>query len=390
MTTETTEAKVSVQKHETKITDEMIANLKSRIGKEICKSVDELGFIGAEFRSNDIRHFCKGIGDFNPLFADPDYATKTSYGKQVMPPGAILEMEQLDPEHEGLRGCRAILEASCLEWNSPILMGDSLRGKTIVTAVRSVPGLDRVIVQDYETVISNQKGETVGTVTNSWRSYERGSAMELMLYGRREPASYTREQIDEILQEYKREEEKNLIRGATPRNGESVQVGEDIPYIVKGPTTRTQRATLWPDTGFSGGRIVKWYHGMGEGLEQYEKYPELFVLNENGAPEPAESVEWLHERAQSLLGVPGSLEMESERLHWTIQLLTNWQGDGGFLRKLDLKFPNINLMGDLTRCYGKVKSKSSDNGKHVVEIDLWNANQTGDTVTVGTAEIILP
>ena len=390
MTTETIETKVPVQKHKTKITDEMVASLKDRIGKEICKSVDELGHIGAEFRNNRIRHFCKSIGDFNPLFADPDYAAKTSYGKQIVPPGAILDMEQLDPEREGLCGCRVILEASCLEWNRPILRGDSLHAKTVVTAVRAVPGLDRVIVQDYETVVSNQEGEEVGVVKNSWRSYERGSAMELMLYGRREPASYTREQIEEIHQEYKQEEESNLVRGATPRNWDDVQIGEEIPCIIKGPTTRTQRVTLWPDSGFSGGRIVRWYHGLGEGFEQYEKYPELFVINENGTPEPVESVEWLHERAQYLLGVPGSLEMESERLHWTIQLLTNWQGDSGFLRKLDLKFPNINLMGDLTRCYGKVKNKCDDDGIHVVEIDIWNANQLGATVTIGTAEIVLP
>jgi hypothetical protein len=83
-------------------------------------------------------------------------------------------------------------------------------------------------------------------------------------------------------------------------------------------------------------------------------------------------------------------EVNSERIHWTAQLLTNWMGDDGFLKKLDLEFPRINIMGDITRCYGKVIGKRVDDGKHVVDIEVWNINGVGDTVTTGTAEVILP
>jgi len=71
-------------------------------------------------------------------------------------------------------------------------------------------------------------------------------------------------------------------------------------------------------------------------------------------------------------------------------MLTNGQGDDGLLKKLDLKFPTINMMGDITRCYGKVIGKRIEEGKNVVEIDVWNVNQEGDTVTTGSAEVVLP
>jgi hypothetical protein len=71
-------------------------------------------------------------------------------------------------------------------------------------------------------------------------------------------------------------------------------------------------------------------------------------------------------------------------------MLTNWAGDRGFLHKLTIRFPTFNIMGDTTWCHGRVEGKRVEDGRHVVEIEVWNENQLGSRVTAGNAEVVLP
>jgi hypothetical protein len=200
---------------------------------------------------------------------------------------------------------------------------------------------------------------------------------------------WTREEIEGIHQEYKAEEPRHIIRGRDVLRAGDVKVGDRIPYMTKGPSTTTKRVSLVHSSGFTSVDTASWYHGHGEAVDQPGKWPELFFRNEHNAPEPVKGAEWSHVRAQRFLGVPGAKEAEEERFHWTAQMLTHWQGDEGFLKKLDVEFPAINMLGDATRCYGKVAGKRTEGGKQIVEIDVWNINQVGDTVTKGKAEVVL-
>lgn len=388
---------VEYPRHTSKITDEAIAELKSLIGQEIRIPVEDWRIEDAKYGIGDIKVLCRAIGDFNPLFFDPEYAKETRYGRQVVPPSIIAEMLQIDPGREVLRGSRPILEAVALEWQIPILDGDAVLGKTCVSKVEEVAGSSsdgRVVRQEYETTITNQRGETVGTAKHTFGCYERGSAAEAALFSDREPAIYNRDEIEAIHQEYRGEAEANVIRSGESRKWDEVRVGERPRHILKGPTTPsaapylTKRVNSPFGLGYSGG-IHRWYDGLDDIWEKPERWPELFLLNEHGAPEPLEAIEWTHVRSMRFLKLPAK-EANSERIHWTAQLLTSWMGDDGFLKRLGLKFPRINIQGDITRCYGKVSGKRVDDGKHLVEVEVWNINGVGDTVTTGTAEIILP
>lgn len=394
----TTNKEVQFKKHTTKITDEALAELRNMVGKEIvgegiAHPREDWEIEDAKFSVADVRRLCRAIGDFNPLFVEEGYAKKTRFGRPVVPPSIVLEEEQLDPEMGALVGCRAVLKAASVEWYMPILQGDALLGKSYIRNIQEVTAsLDdgRVVTQDLETLVSNHRGEKVATVKTSWNCYERGSAAELSIFDGREPAMWNSDQIESIHQEYRGEEASGVIRGAEPRHWEEVKVDERIPYILKGPTTTTKRVSLIILAGFTFQETFEWYHGHGEAFEQLEKWPDLFFPNEFGSLEPVKGMEWSHDRAQRLLGVPGAKEANSERLHWTTQMLTNWQGDDGFLKRIDLKFPAINMMGDITRCYGKVIGKRVEEGKKVVDIEVWNINQVGETVTTGSAEVVLP
>jgi hypothetical protein len=71
--------------------------------------------------------------------------------------------------------------------------------------------------------------------------------------------------------------------------------------------------------------------------------------------------------------------------------MTNWMGDGGFLKKLDVQVRRFNIVGETTWCKGKVISKYiKDDGLPMVECQIWAENQRGETTAQGKALVILP
>src|SRR5690606_5669686 len=80
-----------------------------------------------------------------------------------------------------------------------------------------------------------------------------------------------------------------------------------------------------------------------------------------------------------------------QRLAWMDNLVSNWIGDHGFLRKLDLRLTAPCLVADTTWCRGRVVEKLIDEGRHeaIVRLSLWSENQRGEVTSTGSAEVLL-
>ncbi|MCZ7643332.1 MAG: hypothetical protein M5U33_12485 [Pseudorhodoplanes sp.] len=60
-----------------------------------------------------------------------------------------------------------------------------------------------------------------------------------------------------------------------------------------------------------------------------------------------------------------------------VQLLTDWAGDKGRLRKLALQFRNFMIPGNVLTCGGRITAKAVEDGKGRVDLELWIKNQDG-------------
>lgn len=369
-----------------KITDEDISGIQKRIGEEIIGQQEEWQVDESRLLRSRIRHWAVMIGDMNPLYLDLEYAEKTKWGTIICPPGILLEAGQLEPGIDIFPGSRGILTSVSLQWNIPLKYKDVLFGRTWIREVRDItgdPSQGRVACIEYESRGINQNGEEMGTVRETWNCCERGSKAERELFRGREPAFYTHEDIEQIGEEYAKEE----VRGAEARYWEDVKIGDDLPPVIKGPTTFNATNLQIKRVG----RGISWWYGAHGGAFEIERErPGLFFLNEHGAPEPILTTDWDHVTVRQFQGLPGAIELNSERVHWIIQLLTNWQGDNGFVWKLDLTFPKLNLLGDTTWCRGRVVDKHARGKDRVVAVEVWTDNQAEEKTTEGTAEIILP
>lgn len=366
-----------------RITDEGIAELRKLIGVERTGSSMH-GEMKAMTVSRDlIRRFAVGIADMNPLFLDEEYAKASPYGSIILPPGMLSMMERVNGATDGLPGCHTIWRHATLEWFLPLRLGDTLKSSTRLTEVREVEskfGGGKAATQDYETTVKNKDGEVMGTFKTSWLRFERRKSKSSGKYMARPLAHYTPEEIEDIKAQYKRE----VRRGSQPLYWEDVQIGEEIPPKIKGPTTTISKIAFELAGGPGG-----WVVGHELAFELFERHKGLPFINEQGIPEVPLAIHWSNERCQRILGLPGAYEAGYERVNWMVQGYMNWMGDHGRMKKLFVKFPRFSLLGDTTWCKGKVVDKRIEGKDHIVTLDIWTDNQIEET-TRGEAEMILP
>ncbi len=72
------------------------------------------------------------------------------------------------------------------------------------------------------------------------------------------------------------------------------------------------------------------------------------------------------------------------------QLLSDWAGEKGTVRKLSIQFRSFMIPGDVLHCGGKVTKKYLDGGKGHVELELWMKNQKGVNCVPGKGVVELP
>ena len=86
---------------------------------------------------------------------------------------------------------------------------------------------------------------------------------------------------------------------------------------------------------------------------------------------------------------------------WLCQLMTDWAGEAGRLKKLSCQFRGVDLPrlmktmeepheGDTWWCKGTVTNKYVEGNEHCVDCDIRVENAKGETTTPGKATVVLP
>jgi acyl dehydratase len=361
-----------------KITEQALAELRRRIGAPIEPPPAHV----TEATRDTIRHYAHGIGDDNPLWTDEAYAQKTNHGCLMAPPTILYAFDRIVSGYVGgLPGIHAMYAGTEWEWFRVIRVGDRISAKSFLKALIEKPSsfAGRAIQQIYTTEFFDQAGDLVARADSWCMRTERDTAREKGKYQAVAPTHYRPEDIEKIREDYKKEER----RGATPRFYDDVEVGEKLPWVVKGPMTPTMciaYAQGW------GGLYIR-AHRLA--FDMYDKHPALGIPNPEGVPEPPERVHWDSEFARRV-GVPAAFDYGPERVSWMGHLMTNWMGDAGFLKELKVQVRRHNILGDTTWCQGEVTGKEIKDGTPLVYCRLWGDNQRQERSVAGSATVILP
>jgi acyl dehydratase len=367
-----------MQEQDAEITEEKIAELKKRLG---VVWRPRQPYFNTAATKDAIRHFCHGIGDTNPLFTDEEYARKTKYGRLVAPP-CFLYSVYWPAQGRGMPGIHAWHSGDDWEFYHPILEDDEITYTNTLVDVQEKESkmAGKTVIQYHEIKYMNQRGELVAKSLDWCVRAGRHSSAEKGKYMHIEQATYTQEEMKRIYSAYEQEE----IRAAAPRYWEDVESGDELGPVVKGPLSLRD--------------IIAWLMGAGTPFIRAHVYAYSFLKRHpgtdmmdstSGRMDIPELVHMQESRAKEI-GLPGAYDYGCQRISWLGNLLTNWMGDDGFIRRLRAELRRFNMIGDTTWLKGKISTKYKKEGQKLVDIECWAENQRGEITMPGFATVQLP
>ena len=89
-------------------------------------------------------------------------------------------------------------------------------------------------------------------------------------------------------------------------------------------------------------------------------------------------------------GLPGVIIHGALKNAFLGQLMTDWIGERGTLRKLSCQYRGMDVPGDTLTGKGTVTRKYQEGGQNLVDCDIWLENGKGEKTTPGTATVQLP
>ena len=326
---------------------------------------------------DNVRRFGDGVGDYNPLWRDEAHAAASRFGMVTAPPpflysvtlGVVAgETGAIDRRRVSTQYLPVNYAGAEIEFVRPIWLGDRLTaqeqvGETIRKRSRRIGAIN---FNTGLVTFTNQRRERVATIrtlmaryenTGHTLDYDRTPQADGDSQGAAEPA-------DPLVWERQR-------RGAKTRYFEDVAEGETLPALKKGTYTVTE--------------LFLFTHGvLGTGRASRA------ALEAEGSADLGGGGRFDAEHAQKRRNMPGQFDFGPQRVCWLSQLVTDWMGNDGTLKKLHASIRHPNVVGDTNTLYGEVTRKIAAGGEHLVELAIRNENQSGLATAMGTAIVALP
>ena len=366
---------------EGRITDEAIEKARQMIGLQLRPEGPYL----QDATPDTLRNFCNGVGDMNPLYRELEYGRGTRFGSMIAHPMFPYAFGWPGRSRWGLAGVHGFYAGNDWEYFRNLRPGDRIGAIERVVDVEEKDSAfsGRLVLQYVETSFVNQRDELVARVLGWTTRHERKAARDKGKYKDIdiEASSYTPEQLDAIDRMALSEPER--IRGDRTLYWEEVEVGQELPPIVRGPLSLMDTMGFLVGTGRG--------HTHGVLLQGAAKHPGHFFRN----PEAGTAIEYTgigHHRdsVAKQVGVPGTYDYGPQRTAWMCSLVSNWMGDAAFLKRLRADLRRFNMVGDTTWCRGRVSGKRVEDRRHLVDLEIWSDNQREEVTTKGVATVVLP
>jgi acyl dehydratase len=333
-----------------------------------------------------IRHYSHGIGDDNPLYCDPEYAASSPFGTVVAPPTFLYSVFD-GAIGAGLPGIQPIFAGTEWTFYRHVRRGAELVADSVFGPVRRLTGstASEMLIQTADTTYLAD-GEVVARALASTFRVPRRGARGGLEYETRDEYRYTAEEHAEIraaaLGEFR--------RGAERLDLSTVQVGDEIGTVVKGPI---DRITM---TSYYAGCIGSPGYKACEIAWKYRDYAENDTTKLPTNYDPSYFAETVlpslgHQDADvaNEIGMPNAYDNGPQRCGWFAHAVTNWAGDHALLHQLAVRLRRPDIFGDTLWIKGVVDAVSVQQGYGVVDLVLEGVNQLGVTTATATATVLV-
>lgn len=333
-----------------------------------------------EANLDNIRRFGDGVGDYNPLYRDEAHAAASRFGMVTASPPFLYsvslgvtagETGGIDRERVSTVHLPVNYAGAEIEFVRPIWLNDRITcTEQVGETMRKESGrVGKIAFNTGLVTYTNQRQEVVATIRTLMARFE--NTGHTMTYDRT-PKAEEGEEAPKVIVEpadplvWERER-----RGVETRFWEDVIEGEKMPPLKKGTYSVTE--------------LFLFTHGvLGTGRTP-RKY-----LEAEASPDLGGGGRFDEEHAKKRRNMPGQFDFGPQRVCWLCQMVTDWMGDDGLLRKMHASVRHPNIVGDTNTVYGEVTKKYIEDDEHLVELQVVNQNQSGLSTALGTAIVSLP
>jgi acyl dehydratase len=241
-----------------------------------------------------------------------------------------------------------------------------------------------MIIQSALCRYENQDGELVAEADARTFRVPRRRATDGLAYEPRSEHRYTDEELDAVRSEAVSE----FRRGAELLN--DVQIGDDVPAVIKGPIGRIDMTAYYAGCpGSPGYKSVEmaWKYRTWA-IDDVDRLPSNYdpsYFAERVLP----SIGHQDEKAAHELGMPGAYNNGPQRVGWFAHCLTNWMGDSAFLTSLDVRLKRPEIFGDVVKIAGRVAGIDTSGACPEITVDLSAHNQLGEQTARAMATVVL-
>ena len=327
-----------------------------------------------EANLDNIRRFGDGVGDYNPLWRDEEYAGKSRFSMITAPPTFVFaaslgvitsETGNIDRKRVSSQHFSRNYSGAEMEFLRPIWLGDKITVQEQVGDIvrKQSQRIGPFVFCTGLITYTNQRKELVATVKTLMARFPT-IGNQGMEYDRESKPGVVPEAPDPLVWERTR-------RGSDTRYWEDVKEGEEIPTLKKGIYTVTE--------------LFLFTHGV-LGTTRSTRAS----LEAEGSMDLGGGGRFDTEHARERRSMPGQFDFGPQRVCWLSQIVTDWMGDDGTLKKLNASMRHPNIVGDTNTVYGKVVKKYTEDGEHLVDLEVWNENQSGLASALGKATVSLP
>ena len=331
-----------------------------------------------EVTADSIRHFAHGTDDDNPLWLDAVHAARSRFGGVIAPPAFIFAHRYPILHGAPMKAPLASLIGGVeAEFYRPIHVGDRLhsepRQKDFFEK-RSKDGR-RLNFVVSEVTYRNQDDEVVAKAEGTMIMATQVGLKKMMEH---EVPHRSADDLRSLEETWRNEYQ----RGTEPLHFEDVEVGTQIPEIVRGPLTI--------------GDMVAWNAAIGPSYKAGRRgYLDLTNAMHTAMFNPVTGfpVKYSMQHEDFHLaagrGMPAPFDNGVMRFAWVVPLVTNWIGDAADLKRLKVSVRRPGLYGDLVAYSAKVTQK--DEADDTVTLEIAGTTRPGGQVaTTGEAVVALP
>ncbi|PZC44387.1 MAG: Acyl dehydratase [Chloroflexi bacterium] len=328
-----------------------------------------------EASADNIRRWGDGVGDYNPLWRDPAYAAAGPYQRLTAPPTFIYacslgvraaEDGAIDPDRLSTTNFPMNYAGGEIVFHRPIWLGDVITAQEEVGPIirKHSERIGPFVINTGLVQYINQRQELVASKATRMARYQNLGSGSTIEYDRETRDDRQSGPADPLVWERER-------RGPDPLYWQDLSAGDKLPILPKGT--------------YSVSELFLFTHGV---LGTYRTKRE--ALEREGSAELGGGGRFDMEHAADRRNMPGQFDYGPQRVCWMAQIVTDWIGDHGTLKRMLNQIRHPNVVGDSNWVNGEVAKTYVEGDRHLADIDVWVENQAGLQTAMSLVTVELP